>query len=689
MSVFVEGNDYLYAYSDVIKQNYYISNYYTLTNQNVFIQYQNLINLNDTSQIVLSGYITNFGDSNNNIFSLPNEIVNYKYKTEGTYYVSYSALYFLNNSTEQQIKTYITELPIIVKSNWDLYNPSTVRLNDEKNLNLPYTLEDIEIQPNEWGDSDIFNTSILRLQECLNYLNAKTQTINTFAPTLFYGWLGNNTGTKSSILKWFTQSYNETYLYNPEMAQDEGKLFFKNVLDVVNVESSFGELLYVLDDKNLRIFLNRAEPIELMFTNGDPLSGFLIDPVSIDTNEDGSIIYVSDKIQNTIFKLKIESNLFGKKSGVIAFLQLFVGGFGALEDNDNFNAPKQIVYRNENLYVIDYNNFCVKVFNKDLNWLYTYTNDEFTNNKPLSVDVLKNGLTFILTETYKVYIFDGFNNEIFEVFDLKEVKDESPLLKICIDSEDNFLQILTEKKLYKYTLAGVYVTDFILPKNDEFKYTNVKRSKNNLFFITSPKCIFKCQDMLQVFKLGEGLESKYWTNDQLIVNKNEFVSDITYNRCLLRMAQNILSFRDTLNAKFIIALENIRTNIVSYFSYIPITEKPVINSDVENLFLGVGINELHIPSVFNKELKKLYFALLDLTEFLSIKNYYVDNTECKDSFCWSWNATSCYELKLPVLRTCSINPISYQEILISEVSSIKYAPTYSWEQAISKCCEDK
>jgi hypothetical protein len=163
------------------------------------------------------------------------------------------------------------------------------------------------------------------------------------------------------------------------------------------------------------------------------------------------------------------------------------------------------------------------------------------------------------------------------------------------------------------------------------------------------------------------------------------------------MAQNIKTFRDTLNARFIIATENVKNNIVTYFSFLPVNiniEKQNPNSlklsdDIELETLGIGVNELHVPSVINKELSKLYDALRQLSKFLSIENYKVDNAECIDSFCWSWNSTSCYNLSLPVIKTCSVNPISYFEMKLNENGLIRYAPSNTWADATSKCCEKK
>lgn len=582
---------------------------------------------------------------------------------------------------------YVTDIPFNIKTKWETYDPSNIRLNDEIVLQLPYTLDEIEIQPNEWGVEDIFNTSITRLQECLEYLISKTQTLNTSSPTVFFGWLGNSSGTPASFLKWFTKSYNPIYLNNSILSKSTGESYFTNVYDVANTKSTASEFLVVLDNKKIRLFYNNATPTEFFITNGDVFDSFLIEPDSLAVDDTGNNIYISDKIQNSVYKINIQKNL---NNTISLNLQLFTGGFGGLKDNNNFNIPTQITFKSKNLYVVDYNNYGVKVFNQDLNWLHTYYVDDFLINRPISVEALSNGLVYVLTENYTVYIFDGFSNNIFEKIDINESRDESNLIQIITDENENFINILTQKYLYKYTLAGVYVTTYSIPKEDEINYTRIRRGINNTFLLTSPKCIYKIQDILNVFKLGDGLPYNYWSLDQLKVDKNEFVSDLNYNRCLTRMAQNIISFRDTLNSKFVIATENKNNNVVKYFTYVPVSEKPELNDDISNLDIGVGVNELHLPIVFNRELKKLYYGLIQLADFLSIKNYIVSNENCYESFCWSWDATSCYQLKLPLLKTCDVNPISFQEIEVSVVNeNMAYAPTTTWQKAISKCCEKR
>lgn len=730
MSLIKDDQYELFAISNSIRQNYYLSTYFAVVDSPVFIQFKNPIVFNNNPDFQLALYNVDFGDSTQIKTILPEFPLTHSYRFAGTYFVSYSAIY-INGLGEIIVYPYVTDVPFRIKEAWQEYNPNNIRLNDEIVLTLPYTLDEIEIQPNEWGVEDIFNTSIFRLQECLDYLISKKQTINTYSPTLFFGWLGNNVGSPASYIKWFTYSYNPSFLDKPELAQASGGSYFSNVKDSVERNG----LLYVLDDKTIRLFSNLADPIEFIineiqrdmsskelieaitqssFTGIPPnldsvkeienISNFLYDPVSIAVSDgDQNILYVLDKTYNTLFKLnvstdtenfKIQNNRVFLNANLN--LQLSVGGFGGLLDNNNFNTPTQVIFNNNNVYVLDYNNFCVKRYNQDLNWIFTYSSDEFNlENRPVSIAALKNGLLYVLTQKNKIYIFDDRNNNIFEVFDLKEIDSDLIINKICFDENEDFLYVLLEKEVYKYTISGQYVSVLVLPNDSELlSYNSIQKGTNQTFLISTKNCILKFHDLLETFKIGDGLETKYWDKDQLKVYKNEFSSDLNYNRSLLRIAQNIKTFRDTLDSKFVILSENLKNKIITYFSFFPIdmnSESPVLNSDVENEKLGVGVNELHIPSTINTEIKKLYNSLEILNDFLSVRNFTVDSGDCLDFFCWSWNATSCFQLELPSIKTCNLNPLSFKEILVDKLSEgrINYIPNkaYTFNLAFSKCCK--
>ena len=149
-----------------------------------------------------------------------------------------------------------------------------------------------------------------------------------------------------------------------------------------------------------------------------------------------------------------------------------------------------------------------------------------------------------------------------------------------------------------------------------------------------------------------------------------------------------------MDSRFIIATEQTSYGTVRYFAKSPIavSSRPYFSNDIEEETVKVGVNEFNIPQVINRELKKIYEALQYLAGYLSITDVRLlsgINTGCTDPFCWSWKSMSCYNLSLPVVRICNINPITYAELESSYPKNYVYAPSNTWGSATSRCCDQK
>ena len=251
----------------------------------------------------------------------------------------------------------------------------------------------------------------------------------------------------------------------------------------------------------------------------------------------------------------------------------------------------------------------------------------------------------------------------------------------------DFFYVVTEKNVYKYSYAGYHITKLDLPQNTS--YIGGKRSLNRSLLLLNPNYIAKIQDVLTIHTVGEGLPLEYWSKDQLMLGRDEFAYDFNYNRSLLRLTQNIKMFRSSLNAKLVLTTEQSPTSVVTYFSIVPLStdQLPLFDDSIENESIGVGTNELHTPQTINKELMKLYQAISDLKDLMDIREYNTaTNTKqgCNSGFCWSWKALSCFNLTLPIIKICSINPITYAELETGFPET--FAPTNTWAAATSKCC---
>jgi hypothetical protein len=220
-----------------------------------------------------------------------------------------------------------------------------------------------------------------------------------------------------------------------------------------------------------------------------------------------------------------------------------------------------------------------------------------------------------------------------------------------------------------------------------FTPISIKNGFNKNLLMTTKNGIVKVQDIVSLFKIGGGLPYQKWSLGQVLLEKQDFATDINYNKCLQRLVQNVKMFRNNLNGKFVKSYKKSAFGDITYFALSPvaIADQPVFSDDVENEVVSVGVNELHIPQVFNREITKIYKALEQIKEFLNISTISESTAaSIQENFCWSWKATACYNLSLPSIKVANVNPITYTEL--KKDFPLNYAPSKYWMDAKSDCC---
>jgi hypothetical protein len=667
----VSGSLPINAYSPSAVPELYLSTTYTLTGSPITLQFTSPYT---SSKFSIVAYAVDFGENPLPVITSSNFPLSYSYKNAGTFFISYSALY-----DDGSIKAYQNPNPLFIKNSWNTYNPNQLRFVEEAILSLPYSSDQIMIQPNEWGDADIFNTAITRLQENLEYIIGNVQTINTNSPTVFYGWLGCANSNIGNGIRWYTKDYGSEYHLNPFDSVSNG---FSDIKDIAN-NSNY---IFVLDGGKFRVFSNDKDATEIYLNGVSDLNNVFLDPISLEIDETGTVIFVADPPKNKIYRIDLELNI---NSPALNY-SLNVGGLGNVYDTNKFNSPSEIVYSNGNLFVLDYNNNCVKEFNKNLNWVHTYTTSDFVEDIPQNIAVHPElNLLFILTESKKFYVFDPVSSDYFSSFQIKNIKES--VVKVSFDEVGDFIYIITTSNIYKYSINGYFISQMNIPNDGTIAFTSAKSASNRTLLFSTNNSIIKVQDILSIYKVGEGYPTQYWSLDQLLIDRDELAMDTNYNRSMVRIGQNLKAFRDSLNAKLVLATEQTASGVITYFSIVPISndDKPIFDAFIESDFIGVAVNELHTPQTLNRELTKLYNAVNSLKEFMDITTYNVTgqgNSNCSEQFCWSWGAMSCYNLTLPAIRVCNVNPITYAELETN--FPVSYAPSKTWGSAISDCCNN-
>lgn len=673
----------------------YISTFYALENQPIFFKFELPVLLSNQLRIKNIKLITgenNLSQTELNSLNLdldPNtpflDNVTYAFKSIGSYYISYEVTY-----VDDSKKLFFTETPMRILKEWPSFKQENIRILGENILSLPYSFEEISISPNEFGVEAIYNTSVERLHGCLEYLRANTRVLNTKSPSLYFGWLGVNRNYQVEGMCWHSINYKQENLQTPSLAVNYAG-GFSGIKDLAESDNK----LYILDGNNLKIFKNSNQPTEIPFSNKTEILNTVTNLVSFDVSEDGKLLFLLDSLQNKIYRVDIdydENNTIYETYSPVMSLTHNIGSYGDLNNPYGLNNPIQLVYINNNIYVLDYNNQSVKVYSDTLDWIHTYYVKEFEFNQPLSVAVQKDtNFTYVLTNSL-VYIFEYKNNIPVSVFNIENLKNLEPR-QIFFDEAGEFLYIRTDNGIYKYTALGLFM-DFVEMPEAGLKITSSKKGYGRNILLSTDYAVLKMQEVTEIIETGRGLDVNYWALDQLKIYKDEIVQDLTYNRSLLRLTQNIKNFRNSLESKLELVSEYTPAGVLNYFGLAPLKAylRPELHNDVENNLVAVGVNELHVPSVINRELNKLYESLLILKKFLDIENVVVESNlgrslnKCSSLFCWSWKAMSTYKLTKPMIKTCNINPISFAE-LKSSFPSI-YAPTKSWMDASSPCCSN-
>ena len=666
-SVISDKIETLVTYTTSGRIGLYISEYYALTGSDISIGADRRYHGPDNDLLY---YNVNYGDGAYDTFYL-DEYVNHSYSSEGSYTVTLSSVY-----QSGEIRVVASIKPIVIYNEWPKYDQSEIRFLNEVSLVLPYTIDQINIQPNEFGNVDIFNTAVSRLQQNLDYILSNSRTINTDSPTDIYGWLGTNAYLKSSGISWHTADYNSAYYNNPNLAISEGSNYFTDIRSF----SEVGGNLVVLDGNYIRYFSNGKIPKEYIFSNYEEFLKDFTDINYIDTNTVGDVVFVTDTFSNKIHRVELDISDIS-----YIFNILDIGGFGSKDDPNKFNSPSKVVYKDSYVYVLDYNNHCIKKYTEQLTWVYTYYSDVLETYHIENFDVHGDtGFVYALTSDYNLHVFDGENSEPFSTLYVGGLVDTSTVLDLRFDESGEFFYILTESQVYKFSSSGTYIGIVNI-------YSDMKQIKNgsNRTIITSAKnYLLKSNDVVEMFGIGDGLSKTGWTITDIELSQNEFAYDVNYNRSLQRLVDNIKKFRNTIDSKFVLATESTKAGSVTYFAKQPvkISDRPIFSDDIENNNVKVGINELHIPQTFNREFSKIYNALETLKAFLDIKTVNASTSNsCQGVFCWSWKAMSCYNLSLPVIKLCNINPITFAELKSS--FGVNYAPTKTWGEAVSTCCE--
>jgi len=659
-------------YNFIVNKDVFVSDYFSITGQEISLEHF-------SSNYTFNTKITNFPIVSGKSLKITP-------LSAGSLQIQYTATNQFSDTLPQTINIF---------QEWEKFDETNARFVFEKKLQLPNPIEEVLIQPNEWGVADVFNNSISKLHENLTYLISNTRILNSKAPSFYYGWFGSSLYNTSVGPRWYCKNFGEKDSLNPTIGSGDypgftnvidffAEKYISIVLDKINSPTQF-----VSDNFLFRFFLNDASSTEIFLDSSLPsLESLFVSPVAITFDPDTNCLYVLDSIQNKLQKIKLE---FGPT--FLYYIDNYIQGFGYEFDSNSFNTPTEMFLFKGKIWVLDYGNQCIKKYSRDLFWEGTYLFPK--EYKITHFSVHPSLFLFLFSTTGEIIVLNSVDNQIIYKFSLLPYITDSKLIsKVIIDEAGEFLYTISDKKIYKFTSSGYFITTLDLPSLGNLSLNGGFTGYNkNLYFFTE-HLIFKVQDFVETFKIGQAYNKFYWPLDKLLLDPKEFASDVPYNRCISRLIQNIKNFRDSIDHNIVEIKETLNGGVVTYLTLAPINnDLPLrLHPLLEENELKLGVNDFHVPQIFNSILRPIHGSLQKLSEFLDIKpleQYTITQSISSDNlyspcqeFCWSWKAMSYMSSGSQVVKVCGYNPVSWQELKSDVATNPK-----SWNMAISPCCE--
>jgi len=486
-------------------------------------------------------------------------------------------------------------------------------------LELPYNLNDVLFQPNDTVSNDLINLKLKHIYDNFIYLYNSSLISSNVIPvscTAVAGITANSTSFRwnkninTSLLIPISSNNNLFGLDNTNLLY----LIKNNDLDKYSV------LMGTTSSFTAFNFDSQASYLTFAFANNEVDPGFNVYYQSITAMETIDYnLFVLDCKLNKVVKYDA-SGLYTDDiitQNSIRYLNS-LGNFGPANSKLEFNSPTGLTTFNKNLYVLDSGNKCVKLYDVNLNWLYTYRL-VIDLKDYISLDIASDSLgnIFILTNKKLFKYSNDFQTK--EIFDLENIFPGEIFSKIVFSkvNKDVFYLVsnLNVYKKFASTPADtvgkylLYLFNYNIP-NDRitgFSSAPTENGDRNVLFTLSNNTgkMGNFFDNLNLYDILRARNFDIYSFDQIKLNSEEYFQNWVFNKAISKLLINHMRFRDQIIGKFVgsqdgngnIKFENTRYLLPNELDTI------FFEQDISNY---LGANELTTTSIINRIIKKLF-----------------------------------------------------------------------------------
>jgi hypothetical protein len=286
------------------------------------------------------------------------------------------------------------------------------------------------------------------------------------------------------------------------------------------------------------------------------------------------------------------------------------GGFGGRRSSTRFNQPSDLHIDNiDYIWVADTGNACIKRYTNTGAWAQTIIDDVNMgySNPPISMSVDVSGNCHVLTNN-GVYVYNSSTSSItltgtpIYSYKFSQYTTQTPK-KITNNYKREMMYIVFDDIVLKYFRTGVFASKIINTVPGLSGIQALYHDEHRNLLVTFQDNIYKDIDLM-ILKHNKGvLPDNFWSKEQLLINKEEYVQNWVYNKSFQRLWDDIEFMRHTIFYK--------NTNKCN--TYVP----PIYSKEE----VTVGQNEIVTSTVINRCIDKLW------ANYETLINYFDPN--CK------------------------------------------------------------
>jgi len=526
-------------------------------------------------------------------------------------------------------------------------------------LTLPYTQEEVLIQPNEIVCFNVLNTKLRYLHENLIYMYSKMFMGATDVPVddninMLCSLQGSNT------LNWNSKKDNP-FLFKfsslssvPALSRysefDKLKKFVvipfldKSGISIMGVsDTHLIALTSVLTESG-----NLTNPSITLYTN-------IIDNYSQeecknleDVKFDGRYLYLSDSKINEggqIFKYDVtqyytNDEIYNGERYLIEPL----GGSGGAERKTKFNGCSILGTKTNELWVYDSGNNVIKIYDNNFVWKRTVKIPDTSTYKVLDIRHRKiNNHMYVLYERQttrnnaKINKYGLFEyNESFKLVGTYEFEDvlyedsDKRVNRFAISEQDsNVFYIITDSSIFKkfftkpeqsfavFNRSKFYPDDTFSINTKDICIIPSDKNKDDVYFM-GVSFIAHVNERTDYITILREPKLPYYNYNRIKFQGNEYNQSFVYNKEIYKLFSNIIQFKNTLKGRFYAEYNEYSDLLYKDYIYLSDEEINTLNVEIEyNSF--INDNELVQPNVINRLFKKIYKFQENLLSLTNVK----------------------------------------------------------------------